>query len=162
VTHRKGFADNVTDKLATGNEYRRQLAARQQLMLRQQMGGARNRGLASLRRILAQRNALDSGSLEAGVTNMENNLSSLLAQGTQNIGIQQTQGELDELNKMRDSLLNREMAERGYTAQFQQLQAQLAAQLAGQRTAGSNAALGALGNAAGQAAGTAFGNWLVP
>ena len=82
------------------------------MMLRQQAGGQQNRNISLLRRHLAQRGALDSGSLGAGVTSIGNETSGLLAQGTNLAANQEAEGLLDLMKSARAMQFSREEADK--------------------------------------------------
>lgn len=88
-----------------------QLTARRLMMLRQQVGGQQNRNIGMLRRNLAQRGALDSGSLGAGLTSLGNESSNILAQGTQMAANQEAEGLLDFLKRNQAMQFSREQAD---------------------------------------------------
>lgn len=81
----------VTEDVTPEQRILRQGTARGLNLLRTNLRGQGNEYVARLRRNLAQRGALDSGSLGAGITSISQNLSNILSEGTQRAA----QGESD-------------------------------------------------------------------
>ena len=86
-------------------------------MLRQGLYGQQNRNVNVLRRNLAQRGALDSGSLGAGIGQIGNETSGLLAQGTNLAANNEAEGLLSLIKAMNDRSFAREQSERDYQNQ---------------------------------------------
>ena len=128
----------------------REMTARRLMMLRQGVQGQQGRNINLLRRHLAQRGALDSGSLGAGTTSLGNESSNILAAGTQSATLNESDAILALMGKLRDRQWGREDSQTDYDRK--QALMRLAAQLDKEnQPSGIELFLQGLGGAAGNA-----------
>ena len=123
--------------------------------------GGQERGIQGLRRQLAQRGMLDSGSLGAGVTDIIGQTQGRLAEGTQAAAIGESETLLDMLKREQDRQFASQQMAKQLAAQQQmmQLQAQLSRQ---NQPTGMESLLGGLGGAAAGGLGAALPFFLFP
>ena len=144
-----------------GEAYARQITARRLELLRQMLMGGQERGIQGLRRQLAQRGMLDSGSLGAGVTDIIGQTQGRLAEGTQAAAIGESETLLDMLKREQDRQFASQQMAKQLAAQQQmmQLQAQLSKQ---NQPSGFESFLGGLGGAAAGGLGASLPFFLFP
>ena len=114
IQQEKEKAENIQ-----GESLAKQITARRLEMLRQMLSGGQSRGIQDLRRQLAQRGMMDSGSLGGGVTDIVGQTQGRLAEGTQAALMGESETLLDLLKGQQQRNFSREQLMKQLEAQMQ-------------------------------------------
>lgn len=132
-----------------------EMTARRMMLLRQNVMGNQGGAIAALRRNLAQRGALDSGSLGANISRIGNESANTLAQGTQHAALGENEALLGLMNRENDRRFAREQSATNYDRDRALLQLRSSLERRN-KPSGIESLLSGVGSAAG----TALPGWL--